>query len=176
MAARTSVLEDNIMNQVSFAGRWAFERYTAGGILIAKQMSDNDIMLAAINNLFDEHFRNGDPASAWRIGLIGGAAAEVTTADTMSSHAGWSEDENYDEIARPAWQPNATVSQIIENNRGVVFSISIDTTIRGMFLTTDNTKGGATGTLWSATVLDIAEEIASRQTLRIYYELTGSGV
>lgn len=133
-------------------------------------------MLAQIDDLHNTYFKNGSPASAWSIGLIGGTTVTITTADSMSSHSGWTEDENYSESTRQAWSPDDSASQIIENSTSVVFTMNADTTIRGLFLTTNNTKGGASGNLWSAGAADIPEVTPSGTILRAFYSLAGSGV
>ena len=133
-------------------------------------------MLAQIDDLLDVYFRNGSTASAWNVGLIGGSTVAITSADSMSSHTGWTEDENYSELTRPAWSPDASASQKIENSNSVIFTLDADTTIRGLFLSSDNTKGGTTGDLWSAADVTPPEVAKSGQTIRAFYDLTGSGV
>jgi len=164
------------MNKLCLSGSWVLERYNRNGLLVARRRFPNDIMLAQIDDLLGVYFRNGSPASAWSVGLIGGDTVAITTADSMSSHAGWTEDENYTQANRPAWSPNAPASQIIENSSSVVFTLNTDTTIRGLFLTSDNTKGGITGDLWSAAALTLPEVASNGQTVRAFYELEGSGV
>lgn len=173
-------------NKILLSGRWIIERWKPNKylpvlqrkswILISRQKFGNDIMLAQIDDLLDVYFGNGSPAAAWSIGLIGGSSIAITTADSMSSHVGWTEDENYSEATRQAWSPNASASQLKENSTSVVFTLNADTTIRGLFLTSENTKGGTTGLLWSAAELDTPEVGSSGQTIRAFYSLAGSGV
>ena len=133
-------------------------------------------MLAQIDDLLDIYFRNGTPAADWNIGLIGGTTVAITSTDSMSSHAGWTEDQNYTEANRPTWTADAPASQKIENSSSVIFTLSAGTTIRGLFLTDENTKGGTTGNLWSAAEIDPPEVASSGQTIRTFYDLTGTGV
>ena len=163
-------------NRLNFSGRWVLERYRRDGAFLSSQEVPNDIMLAQIDDLLDVYFDSGNPPASWSIGLIGGTSVSITTADSMSSHAGWTEDQNYTEATRPAWSPNPSASQIIENSTSVIFTLDTDTTIRGAFLTSDNTKGGAGGELWSAAALDTPEVGSSGQTIRTFYSLEGSGV
>ncbi len=177
----------NMRNKLCLSGFYTFELWDpiwsvnhflpmTGYRLVSRQRTPNDIMLAQIDDLLDVYFGNGSPASAWSVGLIGGTSVSITTADSMSSHAGWTEDENYSEANRPAWSPNASASQLKENSTSVVMTLDADTTIRGLFLTSDNTKGGTSGDLWSAAGLDTPEVGSSGQTIRAFYSLAGSGV
>lgn len=171
------------MAKLNFSGHWTLERWEPWGPSyygqqrrVSRQRFPNDIMLAQIDDLEKVYFKNGTPASAWNIGLIGGTTVAITTADSMSSHTGWSEDENYSESTRQAWSPNDPASQIIENSTSVVFTLNANTTIRGMFLTSSNVKGGTSGLLWSAAELDTPEIASNGQTIRAFYSLQGSGV
>ena len=168
-------------NKLCLTGHWVIERWCPRDVhgfvrRLSRQQFSNDIMLAQIDDLLDVYFENGSPAAAWSIGLIGGSSVAITTADSMSSHAGWTEDENYTESTRQAWAPNASASQIIENSTSVVVTLDADTTIRGAFLTSDNVKGATDGLLWSAAALDTPEVGSSGQTVRAFYSLAGSGV
>lgn len=163
-------------NKLRFSGRFVLERYRRDGAFISRQEFGNDIMLAQLDDLLDVYFSSGNPADSWSIGLIGGSSVSITTADSMSSHAGWTEDENYSETTRPAWSPNSSASQIKENSSSVIFTMNLDTTIRGLFLTSDNAKGGVGGDLWSAAALDTPEVASAGQTVRAFYSLEGSGV
>jgi hypothetical protein len=72
----------------------------------------------------------------------------------MASHAGWTEVTAYSEANRPTavfGTPTTADPSVISNSASVaVFSINGTTTVGGAFLTTDNTKGGTSGTLFSA--------------------------
>lgn len=93
--------------------------------------------------------------STWYIGLYGsGATNSPAAGDTMSSHAGWTEVTTYSESVRPtatfAAATLATPSVVTNTSNKAVFTINGSTTVGGAFLTSNNTKGGTTGTLFSA--------------------------
>ena len=93
--------------------------------------------------------------TSWYIGLYGaGATNSPAATDTMSSHAGWTEVTAYTEATRPAATfaaaTNANPSVVTNTASKAVFSINGTTTVGGAFLTSNNTKGGSTGTLFSA--------------------------
>ena len=93
--------------------------------------------------------------TTWYIGLYGAGASNTPAAgDTMSSHAGWTEVVPYSNATRVA----ATFATATTANPSVVtnaaspatFNINATSTVGGAFLTSDNTKSGTTGTLFSA--------------------------
>ena len=93
--------------------------------------------------------------TSWYIGLYGAAASNSPApGNTMSSHAGWTEVIDYSEGTRPAATfaaaTNADPSVVTNTASKAVFTINGTTTVGGAFLTSDNTKLGTTGTLFSA--------------------------
>lgn len=93
--------------------------------------------------------------TSWYLGVYGAASSNNPAAsDTMSSHAGWTEVTAYSEATRPA----ATFAAATSANPSVVtnsaskaqYTINGTTTIGGAFLTSNNTKSGTTGKLFSA--------------------------
>ena len=93
--------------------------------------------------------------TTWYLGLYGAAASNTPAAsDTMSSHAGWTEVTNYSEANRVTAvfvaATTANPSVVTNSASKAQFSMNASTTVGGAFLTSDNTKGGTTGTLFSA--------------------------
>jgi hypothetical protein len=93
--------------------------------------------------------------TTWYLGLYGAGASNTPAAsDTMSSHAGWTENTDYSEANRVtavfAAATTANPSVVTNASNKANFTMNATTTIGGAFLTSDNTKGGTTGTLFSA--------------------------
>jgi hypothetical protein len=93
--------------------------------------------------------------TTWYLGLYGAGASNTPAAgDTMASHAGWTEVTAYSNANRvTATFVTATTADpsVVTNTASpAVFNINGTTTVGGAFLTSDNTKGGTTGTLFSA--------------------------
>ena len=93
--------------------------------------------------------------TTWYLGLYGAAASNDPAAgDTMASHAGWTEVTAYSNANRvTATFVTATTADpsVVTNTASpAVFNINGTTTVGGAFLTSENTKGGTTGTLFSA--------------------------
>lgn len=96
----------------------------------------------------DYFLENDVVAAALYIGLTDGTPT-VAAGDTMASHAGWVEVTAYSAGTRPAWGQGAASGGVTTNATAVTFTANGTTTVGGGFLTTDNTKGGSTGTLFS---------------------------
>jgi hypothetical protein len=117
--------------------------------------SPNLVVNVGLADMNDKYFSGSGYTAAWYIGLYGAAASNNPAAgDTMSSHAGWTEVTDYSQSTRPAATfGSATVADpsVIDNSGSVAaFSINGTTTVGGAFLTSDNTKGGTSGILFSA--------------------------
>ena len=99
----------------------------------------------------------------------------MAAADTMASHAGWTEVTAYSEAVRQTLTLGAVASQSVDNSASkAAFSINADaTTIGGAFITTDNTKGGTTGTLAGAAAFTGGNKAADNgDTLNVTVTLT----
>ena len=111
-----------------------------------------NVGLAYVNTTF---FKGSGYTAAWYIGVYGAASSNnPSSSDTMASHAGWTEVTAYNNATRPvATFGNATTADpsVIANSASPAqFLINASATIGGAFLTTGDTPGGTSGTLFSA--------------------------
>jgi hypothetical protein len=125
------------------------------GNLKWEAQSPNLVVNVGLQDMNTKYFKGSGYTAAWYIGLYGsGATNDPAAGDTMASHAGWTEVTAYSQATRPAATfGTATTADpsVIDNSGAVaVFSINGTTTVGGAFLTSDNTKGGTAGTLFSA--------------------------
>jgi hypothetical protein len=93
--------------------------------------------------------------TTWYLGLYGsGATNSPAAGNTMASHSSWTEVTDYSNANRVtatfATATTASPSVVTNTASPAVFNINGTTTVGGAFLTSENTKGGATGTLFSA--------------------------
>lgn len=121
-------------------------------------------------------FTGSSYTAAWYLGLYGAGASNTPAAsDTMASHAGWTEVTAYSQSTRPACTfgtpTTADPSVATNSSSAATFSINATTTVGGAFLTTDNTKGGTTGTLFSAADFQSPGDrsVVSGDTLSVTY-------
>lgn len=118
----------------------------------------------------------GAASSVWYLGLYGAGASNTPAAgDTMASHIGWTEVTPYSNATRPtctfATPTTADPSVATNSASPATFNINATSTVGGAFLTSNNTKGGSTGTLFSASDFSSPGDrsVVSGDTLNVTY-------
>ena len=120
--------------------------------------------------------------TAWFIGLYGaGASNTPAAADTMSSHAGWTEVVAYSNATRVAATfaiaTTANPSVVTNTASPATFNINRTTTVGGAFLTSGSAKSGTTGTLFSAADFGSPGDrsVVNSDTLSVTYTFSLAG-
>lgn len=110
---------------------------------------ENLIVNQGLDDLLSITLAAGTQDTTWFIGLIS-ATPTVAAADTLASHAGWTEVTAYDEANRQAWTAGAVSGQAVSNSAApAVFTINANGTgIGGAFLAGVNS--GTSGRLYAA--------------------------
>jgi hypothetical protein len=125
-----------------------------------------------VNTGLDFLLQNDIVASTLYIGLTG-ATPTIAAGDTMASHSGWTEVTAYDETARPAWGQGAASGGVTTNSSAATFTASGTTNVGGGFLSTNATKGGTAGTLFSVKAASEGNRsLVSADTLDVTISLT----
>src|SRR3990167_6729328 len=136
-------------NSIKLENHYKVECIRQGKVVWADEF-DNIVVTAGLNDSLDKHLKGSGYTAAWYVGLLSGTPT-VNAADTMGSHAGWTEIEDYDEATREALTLGAVSAGSVDNSASVAsFAINAGVTVGGAFVTTVNTKGGTTGTLYCA--------------------------
>ena len=114
--------------------------------------------------------------TTWYIGLYGaGASNTPAAADTMSSHAGWTEVVPYSNATRVActFVTATTADPSVATNSAspATFNINATSTVGGAFLVSNSTKSGTTGTLFSASDFSAPGDrsVVSGDTINVTY-------
>lgn len=141
-----------------------------------EERTPNLVVNVGLQDMNTKYFTGSSYTAAWYLGLYGaGASNNPAASDTMSSHAGWTEVTAYSQSTRPAatFGTASTANPSVIDNSGspAVFSINGTTTVGGAFLTSNNTKGGTTGTLFSAADFSSPGDrsVVSGDTLTVTY-------
>ena len=161
------------VSRLAIGGVFGYELIRRGRI-ISRGRGKNGVTTVGLNDMLDDYFRGTAQISTWYAGLVDNAAfTALAAADTMASHTGWSESTAYSNANRITYSPAAASGGIITNTASVAaFSINATATIKGAFLTSNNTKAGTTGTLFSTGAFDATQAVVNADTLNITYELT----
>lgn len=145
---------------VKATGRFVVECYDKDGKLKWVDDSKNLVVNVGLQYMAGTSL-DGSTAriTTWYLGLYGAAASNTPAAgDTMSSHAGWTEVTDYSEANRPTATfvaaTTANPSVVTNSASKAQFTMNNTVTVGGAFLTSDNTKGGTSGTLFSAKDFD----------------------
>lgn len=158
------------MDALKVVGQFVIE-VVRDGEVIRRIKTRNTVVTAGLNSLLDVGFRNQSQITAWYCGLIAdGSYSGIAASDTMASHPGWTEFTGYSDN-RKAWSPGAAASGEITNGTAMSFAITGGDTLKGIFITSAATKGGSTGTLWSAKLFDSDQAVINGDTIRVTYTL-----
>jgi len=156
-------------------GQFQVVHYDKMGHLLGTYDFPNGITNVGKNFILDVMFSDETPvaSSSWYIGLIDNSGfTALADADTMSSHSGWNEFTSYSEANRVAWGPGAAASQSITNASPATFNISGSGTVKGVFITSNNTKGGTTGYLWATALFSADVPVSNGDQLKVTYTVS----
>ena len=136
-------------------GVYKIQCHDAQGNLKWEAESTNLVVNVGLQDMNAKYFTGSAYTAAWYIGLYGAGASNTPAAsDTMSSHAGWTENTGYSNATRPACTfgtPTTANPSVATNSASPAsFNINATSTVGGAFLVSNNTVGGTTGTLYSA--------------------------
>jgi hypothetical protein len=136
----------------------------------------NLVTNVGLDDLLDKYLKGSAYTASFFVGLTDGTPTIAAT-DTMASHAGWVEVTAYTEATREALTLGAVSGQSVDNSASRAnFTINANaTTIGGGFITTVNTKGGTTGTLYNASAFNAGNKLLdSGDTLSVTVTLTAA--
>ena len=161
--------------QAKFGGVFTVECRDADGNLKWAEDFPNLVVNEGLQYINTEFFKGISYSATWYMGLVDGPGAGNTYAagDTMATHAGWAENVSYAQTARPTMSfGSATLADpsVIATATPVVFTMNASETIAGAFVTTENTKSGTTGTLFSVGNFTVGDRgVVSGDTVNVTY-------
>jgi hypothetical protein len=161
--------------QAKFGGVFTVECRDADGNLKWEEEFPNLVVNEGLQYINTQFFKGITYTATWYMGLVTGPGAGNTylAANTMASHAGWTENVAYTQSARPTMAfGSATLADpsVISTSTPVVFTMNATATIAGAFVTTDNTKSGTTGLLFSVGNFTVGDRsVVSGDTLNVTY-------
>lgn len=157
-----------------FKGVFFIEHFDSQNKLKAVYRIPNGIVDVGLNKILEDMFNGGTQSGTWYIGLVDNSGwTAFANADTMASHAGWTESAAYTETARPEWTAGTAASRSITNSSTVDFSINATVTLKGIFIVDNSTKSGTSGTLWSTASFASNVSAVNGDTLKVTYTVSG---
>lgn len=162
---------------IGLAGLFHVKCYDRRGRLRWEDDAHNMIVSGGLDLTLNCTLRNNTPFTTWYMGLVDnvGFTAFAST-DTILVHPGWAENTNYSPSVRNTWTPGAPSSNTIVNGTTCNFVMgSGGGVIRGLFIVSDNTKGGTAGTLFSQAPFSAGNQTANTgDTLQVTYQVSAS--
>lgn len=145
------------------------------GVTLSKKDHLNGVTNIGKDTILNVMFGAASQLTPWYLSFISLAGyTALAAADTMSSHAGWVEFTGYSEATRPEWTEGAAASQVVTNAVAISFNINATGTIKGGFLTSENTKSGTTGILWGTALFSGDLSVTSGDIIKITYSVTAA--
>jgi hypothetical protein len=182
LAAAGFIANSGSSEQLSATGKYVVECFDSEGKLKWVAETPNLVVNIGLQYMAGTGLTSTTQITLWYIGLYGAGATNTPAAgDTAASHAGWTENTNYSEANRPtatfAAATNANPSVVTNTASKAVFTMNATTTIGGAFLISNNTKGGTTGTLFSAADFQSPGDrsVVSGDVLNVTYQFSLAG-
>ncbi len=148
-----------LLKNYKFIWHWQhFSGPNLTGDLVWELASHNIIPDAALSDILSVYFANGTQSANWYMVPAQGSPV-FAAGDTPSSHAGWTENQDYDEATRQPYNGVVTGSNITNSVSPAVINITTGSTFGGSALFNNNTKGGTTGIMASGVVADEGDQI-----------------
>ena len=152
---------------------WEVVCYDADGKEKWREVNENLVVNVGLDDVLSSYFKGSGYTAAHYVGLKG--AGTPVAADTMASHSSWSEVTSWSETPRPTLTLGSVSSQSVDNSASkALFTQTATTSIVGAFLTTNNTKGGTTGTLYGAVDFSSPQSVVSGDVLLVTVTLTAA--
>lgn len=145
------------------------------GKVIDEWEDHNLVVDQGLNALLDIMFHGSTQVATWYLGVFEGNYTPVAavTAATIASAA--TECTTYDEATRPAYNEAAASGKSTTNSANkATFTFNATKTIYGAFLASDSTKGGTSGTLFSAAKFSGAKSVVATDQLLLTYTFTAA--
>lgn len=129
---------------------------------------------AGLNHILNTEFVSGTQVTTWYVGLISNVSfSSLSAGDTMASHGGWLEGTSYSETVRQTWSPGSASGGSVSNSTTMNFTTNASgVALYGVFVVTDNTKGGTVGTLWATGAFSQVQSPTNGQVIKVTYTVT----
>lgn len=168
--------------QAKATGRFVIECFDKDGKLKWSTEESNLVVNVGLQYMAGVALTSTAQITTWYIGLYGAAASNNPAAgDTAASHAGWTEVTPYSNATRPtatfAAATAANPSVVTNSASPATFTINASSTVGGAFLISNSTKGGSTGTLFSAADFQSPGDrsVVNGDTLQVTYTFSLAG-
>jgi hypothetical protein len=171
----TFIANNSLASQITAGGVYTVQCFDKDGNLKWEDKSHNLVVNQGLKDMNDKYFSGTTYTAAWFVGLITGPASGTTfaAADTLASHAGWTEFSDYSGARKAAVFAAATLADpsVITNSASPAsFAITgAGGVVAGAFLA--SVDSGTSGILFSESDFQSPGDrtVVSGDTLNITY-------
>jgi hypothetical protein len=161
---------NDLAEAIGVTGHYNVQCLDADGQVKWTDTIENLVVTVGKNDLLDKYFAGSAYTAAWYMGLVDGATTPTYAgADTLASHAGWTESTAYSGSNRitVAWNAASSGSKA---STATSFTISGTATIAGALLTATQVRATTSGVLYSAgSFTGGNRSVVSGDTLNVTY-------
>lgn len=147
------------------------------GVVVDEFVEKNLVVDEGLNSLLNIMFNGATQVGTWYLGVFEANYTPVAgvTAATIASAS--TECTAYDGSTRPAYvEASSTAKSMTNSASRASFVFNASKSIYGAFLISDNTKGGTSGTLFSAARFSSAKTVVDDDELLLTYTFTAASV
>lgn len=164
-----------LTNTAKAGGVYKIECHDAQGNLKWEESTHNLVVNEGLQDMNTQYFKGSSYTAAWYLGLITGpgSGTAIAAADTLASHAGWTEFTNYSGNRKAVtFGTPTTADPSVVDNSGSPSSFSITSSggvVAGAFLC--SVSSGTSGVLFSASDFQSPGDrtVVSGDTLTVTY-------
>ena len=165
---------ESLSEKLKFKNIYKVECFRPDGSVRWTEEIQNLVVDVGLDDVLDKYFKGSAYTASFFVGLTDGTPT-VAAGDTMASHVGWVEVQNYTEGTREALTLGTVSGKSVDNSASKAsFSVNATVTIGGAFITTNSTKGGATGILYGAVAFAADRSALSGDTINVTATLTSA--
>jgi hypothetical protein len=160
------------MNKAKFGGVFTFTCVDPDGHIKWIETADNLVTNEGLQHILDTVFSDGSQVATWYIGITNSTPVPAA-ANTLASHSGWTENENYTGD-RQEWVEVRSSQTLTNSASRAEFPITSDSqTIGGGFLASVAT--GTSGVLMSVAAFTGGDKAADNgDTLYVEYSFSAA--
>lgn len=163
------------LNGIKVGGVFTATCYDKEGHIKWEESFPNLVVNVGLKDMNEKYLTGSSYTATWYLGLVD-SGGTYAAGNTMGSHAAWTENTGYSQGNRPTATFGTSTTadpSVIATSSASAFSITATSTIAGAFLTSDNTKGGTSGILFSVgNFTGGNRSVVSGDTLNVSYQLS----